>query len=100
MITRRGFIKTITTAAGLMILDPSALIEQVGTTFYSFPPEPTPAQIKSMVDIIECEYNRLLRDLRRDINRQLWGDGFNQFAKTTHGRPKGDGYIFKMNYSK
>ena len=33
MITRRGFLKTITTAAGLMILDPSTLIEQVGTHF-------------------------------------------------------------------
>ena len=98
MITRRGFLKTITTAAGLMILDPSALIEQVGTTFYSFPP--APAWETRLAEIFEDEYNRLLRDLRRDMNRQLFGDGFNQFAKTTHGRPKGEGYIFNLEYSK
>jgi len=80
VITRRGFLKTITTAAGLMILDPSALIEQVGTTFYSFPPAQIPAQsgllFKTMLAAYEQVYEQVLEDLRRDINRQLFGDGF------------------------
>jgi len=74
MITRRNFLKTITTAAGLILLDPSVLIEQVGTTFYSFPPAPVWG--KGIAEIMADNYNRMLIDLRRDMNRQMFGDGF------------------------
>ena len=75
ILTRRNFIKRIGIATGLILLNPIELIEQVSTTFYSFPP--APAWGKSLAEIIEDELERVYRDLRRDMNRQLFGDGFN-----------------------
>ena len=95
MITRRNFLKTITTAAGLMILDPSALIEQVGTTFYSFPPQKI--YILSAEELA-LQFKRLYGDkIVRLFSRHALI--YDQFAKATQDRPSGDGYIFNLEYS-
>ena len=75
ILTRRSFIKRLGIAAGLILLNPVDLIEQVGTTFYSFP-TPAPVYGKSLAEIMADNYNRVLMDLRRDMNRQLWGNGY------------------------
>jgi len=95
VITRRGFLKTITTAAGLMILDPSALIEQVGTTFYSFPPA-NPHVLSDM------EFGEMFKRIYGDKIADLFSRHtfvYDQFAKDTQDRPKGDGYIFNLKYN-
>ena len=95
MITRRNFLKIITTAAGLIILDPSALIKQVGTTFYSFPPvSPHVLSAEELNIMFKHVYGEKITDL---FSRHTLT--YNRFADDTQDRPKGDGYIFNLNYN-
>lgn len=96
MITRRSFIKRISLAAGLVLLNPVELIEQVSTKFYSFPPQ----KVYTLSDEeLVLQFKRVYGDKIAELfNRHTFI--YDQFAKDTHDRPKGDGIIFNLEYNR